>query len=111
MPLWPSLRSFSLSTSAEKRAAKLRHCLGLPPYKPAAFSWTYSRILARMSGGSVGAASMRLIIDAERPVALWQPLRIVQTVLRGSPQDRGLFVQRKDRMVAVSVVYRAECTF
>ena len=29
---------------------------------------------------------MRLIIDAERPVALWLPLRIVQTVLRGSPK-------------------------
>ena len=44
------------------------------------------RILARTSGGSVGAASMRLIIDAERPLALWLPLRIVQAVLRGSPK-------------------------
>ena len=42
--------------------------------------------MARTSGGSVGAASMRLIIDAERPVALWLPLRIVQTVLRGTPK-------------------------
>jgi hypothetical protein len=29
---------------------------------------------------------MRLIIDAERPLALWLPLRIVQAVLRGSPK-------------------------
>src|SRR3954447_17127551 len=29
---------------------------------------------------------MRLMIEAERPVALWRPLRIVQAVLRGSPK-------------------------
>src|SRR5262249_14291508 len=45
----------------------------------------YSRIFDRASGGSSGAASMRLMIDAERPEALWLALRIVQAVLRESP--------------------------
>src|SRR5438876_6743688 len=71
--------------SIESRAANLRRCFGLPPYKPAAFSSTYSRILVRASGGSSGAASMRLMIDAERPEALWLALRMVQAVLRESP--------------------------
>src|SRR5205807_4631010 len=52
---------------------------------PAAFSSTYSRILVRANGGSSGAASMRLMIDAERPEALWLALRMVQAVLRESP--------------------------
>src|SRR5262249_51941530 len=59
--------------------------LRLPPYKPAAFSSTYSRILVRASGGSSGAASIRLMIDAERPEALWLALPMVQAVLRESP--------------------------
>ena len=46
----------------------------------------YSRILARTGSGSFGAASMRLIIDADRPEALWLALRIVQAVLRGTPR-------------------------
>src|SRR4029450_3056731 len=45
----------------------------------------YSRILDRASGGRSGAASIRLIIDAERPEALWLALRMVQAVLRESP--------------------------
>src|SRR2546429_5902729 len=71
--------------SIESRAANLRRLLRLPPYKPAAFSSTYSRILVRANGGSFGAASMRLTIDAERPEALWLALRMVQAVLRESP--------------------------
>src|SRR5262249_44791465 len=54
-------------------------------YKPAVFSSTYSRILVRARGGNSGAASMRLMIDAERPEALWLALRTVQAVLRESP--------------------------
>src|SRR4029434_3827951 len=46
----------------------------------------YSRILDRASGGRSGAASMRLMIDAERPEALWLALRMVQAVLRESPR-------------------------
>src|SRR6266478_4317574 len=69
----------------ESRAANLRRRLRLPPYKPAAFSSTYSRILVRASGGSSGAANIRLMIDAERPEALWLALRMVQAVLRESP--------------------------
>src|SRR5262249_45532480 len=57
----------------------------LPPYKPAAFSSTYSRTLVRASAGNSGAANMRLMIDAERPEALWLALRMVQAVLRESP--------------------------
>src|SRR6266576_5729993 len=72
--------------SIESRAANLRRLLRLPPYKPAAFSSTYSRILVRASGGSSGAASIRLMIDAERPEALWLALRMVQAVLRESPR-------------------------
>src|SRR5262245_38169315 len=52
---------------------------------PAVFSSTYSRILVRASGGSSGAANIRLMIDAERPEALWLALRMVQAVLRESP--------------------------
>src|SRR4029453_447112 len=36
-------------------------------------------------GGSSGAASIRLMIEAERPEALWLALRMVQAVLRESP--------------------------
>ena len=39
----------------------------------------------RASGGSFGAASMRLMIDADRPEALWLALQIVQAVLREFP--------------------------
>src|SRR5262245_318653 len=52
---------------------------------PAVFSSTYSRILVRACGGSSGAASIRLMIDTERPEALWLALRMVQAVLRESP--------------------------
>ena len=38
---------------------------------------------------------MRLIIDADRPEALWLALRIVQAVLRDS-QELGLLVQREE---------------
>src|SRR5205807_5907499 len=71
--------------SIKSRAANLRRRLLLPPYKPAAFSSTYSRIFVRTSGGSSGAASIRLMIDPESPEALWLALRMVQAVLRESP--------------------------
>ena len=37
------------------------------------------------SVGSSGAASMRLMIDAKSPEALWLALRMVHAVLRESP--------------------------
>ena len=55
------------------------------PYTPVTFSSMYSRIFSRTSGGSCGAANMRLMTAAERPEVLWFPLRIVQVVLRQSP--------------------------
>src|SRR4030095_14209530 len=82
--LRPLARAIPLC-SVESRAANLRSGLRLSPYKPAAFSSTYSRILVRASGGSSGAASIRWMIDAERPEALWLALRMVQAVLRESP--------------------------
>jgi hypothetical protein len=69
----------------DRRALNLSNCFGLWPCKPAAFSCTYSTILARASGGSCDDINMRLMIAAESPEALWLALRMVQAVLRQSP--------------------------
>jgi len=75
----------SSTRSSDRRAVNLRSCVLLLPYKPAVFSSMYSRILARTTGGSPGAANMRLMVVAERPDALWFALSMVQVVLRESP--------------------------
>src|SRR3984893_5367160 len=68
-----------------RRTANRYCCLLLPPYRPNAFSSTYSTMAERARGGSLDEPNMRLMIIAERPELLWRALRMVHAVLRASP--------------------------
>src|SRR5262245_32325355 len=72
----------------------------------------YSRIFDRAAGGSCGAASMRFMIDAERPEDLWFPFRMVQAVLRGSPRAwacSSTVIKPEDRRACQSSIILAAC--
>jgi len=53
--------------------------------RPVTFSSAYSRTLVRTSAGRSGAANMRLMTFADRPLLLWLAWRMVQVVLRDKP--------------------------
>jgi hypothetical protein len=75
-----------LGRCSPTKAVNLRKEPALWPYRPAFFSSTYSRIVARTEDGSWGAANIRLITAALKPEALCCPTRSVHVVLRQSPR-------------------------
>src|SRR5437868_2594804 len=52
----------------------------------------YSSIICRAADGSSGDASMRLIVIAERPDALWWLLSTAQALLLDNPRTAACFV-------------------
>jgi hypothetical protein len=51
----------------------------------------YSSTICRAVGGRCGDASMRLIVIAERPDALWRLLSTVQALLLDNPRTAACF--------------------
>jgi hypothetical protein len=90
----------------ESRSKNLLSSRLVSPYRPTIFSARYSGILARTTGGRLGAESMRVIVLAERPEPLCMPWSRAQVVLRESLKISACWSSVSDLAASVSLSSR-----